>query len=204
MKKVFSLAVLMLLVLQLLPSCGNTVDEAEIKEAAAALIEASYEINEIYFGDGLPYREEEVKYAEEQLGDENDVENAVYLNVKEDCGFKSVSEIKAATSAVYSKTYCEQLFKVGFEGLQDSEGQLYRYARYVENEYFDLTVRYGLEKESRTQGRTYDIDSISVETVGRNFAILRVDSLIGSSPSAAVTLKIVKEENGWRLDTPTY
>ena len=39
-------------------SCGKH-DEEEIKKAAAELIERSYEINEIFFGEGLPRAEEE-------------------------------------------------------------------------------------------------------------------------------------------------
>ena len=61
MKKILSLMLAVLTVAMLLTSCGKKPDIEEVRPRIIELIEASYEINDIFFGDGL----DKVDYGEE-------------------------------------------------------------------------------------------------------------------------------------------
>ena len=62
MKKIFSLLLLSLVLLTAV-SCGKAPTAEEIRPTLEALVEASYEINDIFFGEGLPAIERDSEYA---------------------------------------------------------------------------------------------------------------------------------------------
>ncbi|MBQ8402694.1 MAG: hypothetical protein IJX14_12280, partial [Clostridia bacterium] len=113
MKKLLSL----LLPVLLLSSCGSSVSEADVSAALAELIPASYPLNEIYFGEGLPISDDradvEAFYA--AAGMDNDI-SLNYHPVAPDCGYASVEEIKTATLEVFSESYADYLFTMAFNG----------------------------------------------------------------------------------------
>ena len=56
MKKITSIILIVLTALSL-ASCGAALDDEQTKEVAAPLIEASFNVNEIFFGKGLAHEE---------------------------------------------------------------------------------------------------------------------------------------------------
>ena len=200
MKKMLRAAVLVAAVLLVLPfsSCGKKYTEEEIKSAAAELIEASYEINEIFFGEGLP-------------GVEPEVEDVMrYLLIAEESPYHTEDEVKAAARAVYSENYCSLLFERAFVGFTldetDDDGidttQLVD-ARYLN--YNDELVILPLDEDDIMKlDRTYDTDSIKVLKQKSGTAIISVQSYVNGEKSDEVTLNMIITEKGWRLDSPTY
>ena len=194
MKRIISLIIALVLCSALLISCGDAgYTEDEIKNTAKELIEASLELNEIYFGEGLP------------VSDESSVGSALYAPVTGECKYHSTSEIKAATEKVFTGDYCKILFQRGFEGtsLESSEEKVV-YARYIDDFDGRLTARRDLKETSLTTGRTYDYDSIKVEKMKKTEAVISVQSQVDGKADLIITLTLKLEENGWRLDTPTY
>ncbi len=181
-----------------LASCGNPYDDSEVVSAAAELIEASYEINGIYFGEGLPYDEKDGL---------SDIRN--YYKVAEDSPYATEADLRDATLAVYSEQYALFLFEKAFTGYSvdfgeaDADSTEIVLARYLtDGEHF--LVRRVADAEKLELKRTYDTENIKVVSGKRSGVTVSVPSFLDGVPDADVELTVVKTENGWRLDTPTY
>ncbi len=194
-KRIISL--LLVLTLAFIFTGCSSVDKELVASSAAELIEKSYEINNIYFGAGLP--------AVEYSGDKN--ANPKYSEVSADSPYQSVEEIKEATLAVYSPDYCEYLFNLAFQGVSstDSNNELIGvyYARYVDY-YGILTVKVPDEDEIMKLNRTYDTSHITVVSGTSDRVAISVPSFVDGVPDQDIKLTLVMTENGYRLDSPTY
>ncbi|MBQ6789235.1 MAG: hypothetical protein IJO81_03510 [Clostridia bacterium] len=181
----------------LLCACSVTYDESEIISASAELIEASYDINTVFFGSGLP-------------AVESDDEVLRHYEIAEDSPYHTKDEIKTATLAVYSPDYAEFLFEKAFAGFvfsagdEDSvEADQIIDARYVE--YGDRLVILPIKDEDVMKlDRTYDTANITVVSQKRGRVVLSVPSFVDGVPSDDVELTVIMTADGWRLDTPTY
>lgn len=203
--RVMALTVAILVAAVSVMSCGYDYTEEEVVKAAKKLIKGSYEINVIYFGKGLPISEEESEAAK-KFAEENglSLENVQFLPVTEDSPYFTVEDIKKATNKVYSESYCEYLYKMAFEGYSTEDGYAAVYAKYLEDESGTLTVRIDLA-DNELPARTYDLDSIKIESKKEAEVVISVVSYLnGEKEDKSVSLTLVKEENGWRLDSPTY
>lgn len=177
-------------------SCGAKYEDAEIISAASELIEASYEINVIYFGSGLPTVPSDdtvLKHSE----------------IAEDSPYRTKSEIMDATLAVYTEEYSEYLFEKAFTGFsvsfdEDSvDGDTVIDARYVE--YGGRLVVLPIDEQDVLKlDRTYDTTGIKVVRQRGDKATVSVPSFVKAVPDDEVELTLVKTDDGWRLDTPTY
>lgn len=193
MKKIISLILTVIMISTALISCGDVgYTEKEIKKTAEELVENSTELNEIYFGEGLP------------ITDENSVASALYSPVTEDCKYHSTTEIKAATEKVYTADYCEVLFKRGFEGTSLESETKVVYARFIDDFDGRLTARKDLKETSMTVGRTYDYSTMKVESMKKGEALVSIQSVVENKPDVTVKITLKLESSGWRLDTPTY
>ena len=211
---ILALAVIVCFSFQL-ASCGGKYDEAEIIDASRSLIEQSYEINNIYFGEGLAIDEEELAYAQAANGAEKDYEEKKtdmnYYAVDSECGYSSVSDIKEATLEVYTEEYSNYLFELAFSGFSveigendNTKEQAVAYARYIDNDFGLLAERIVGEEEKLELSRTYDLDGIEVQKQRSGYVMIKVPSYVGGEKSDDVELKLKMTDSGWRLDTPTY
>ncbi len=208
MKKIL----ILLASLLLLTGCGGT-DEAVISAALAELIPASYELNEIYFGEGLPISNDreaaEAFYAAMGAGSEISLN---YHPVSPDCPYQSVEDIREATLEVFSDAYADYLFTMAFEGLssvfdEGTEMQVTKtvsYARYLENDGL-LTVRMNIPEEAIPLNRTYDTSDIEIIREKHGYILVEVQSYVDGVPDERIEVKLVKNAAGaYRLDSPTY
>lgn len=208
MKKIAALFAFIAVLLSAVPamtSCASEADRREAADSAASLIEASLEINEIFYGKGLPQSDADSDDSR-RFADENglDVNAVSYLPVSAECTYKSIQDIKVAAEKVYSSAYCAQLFKVGFEGFSNDEGTRAVYARYMEDESGTLVVRSDLSDTGIQLDRTFDTDTIKVKKLKSNTAVISVDSFLNGEKSDTLELTMVRQDGQWRLDTPTY
>lgn len=201
--KVAVVAVIVIAVIVgVLYGCMPQYDITEVPGAAAELIEASYEINTIFFGDGLPT----IGYdgMDELMGDS-------YSALTEDSPYKSEAEIKEATLKIYTEDYCEFLFEKAFIGQEvdfsnDDAGVaevVQIPARYLTYD-GELIVRYVDEDERLKLNRTYDTGNVRVEKKYRKKVIISVDAFEDGVPVGEETFTLVYTSDGWRLDDPTY
>lgn len=212
MKKVIALLLLVLLTLAVLTSCGTEQYPAEeIIAALDELIPASAELNEIYFGVGLPIDANEDELIEMISGADTDVAPVEYIPVTEDCKYRTETELKEATYAVFSKEYADFLIERGFTGISSStvnaDGEIEVenaiFARYIETDGV-LTRRIGTKDEAMKLGREYDLSSAEVVTAKNGYAVVNVPTTVDGTADVDVRIKLVKTSDGWRLDSPTY
>lgn len=189
----------------MLASCSVDYTEDELKSAAAELIEKSYEVNEIYFGKGLPVAEEDseaIKNFTSEL--DVDVKAVNYLPVTEECPYETIEELKELAADVYSAGYCEYLWKMAFEGLSTDDDQTVSYARYMTDYSGVLTVRADLTEDGPTLSRTYDTENITVDKMKKDEASITLNSFVDGKEDISITFVLKREADGWRLDQPTY
>ena len=180
-------------------------DEGAFLAEVGALIEKSYEVNEIFFGKGLEF-EDEGKTPDEILAECKTEEEKIYLYlpVKESAKYKTREEIMNLAHAVYSASYCEYLEARGFEGISDGDA-VANYARYIEDLTYGLTVNVKSAAEAMKLDRTYDISTLAISRKGRDFVAVTVDAYENGEFAEKKTFKVKLEDSGeWRLDWPTY
>ena len=194
-----------------LASCGAKWEKDEIKSALGDLLPKSFELNEIYFGQGLPVSGDAELTREFFDSFESDVKAANYAPVDEECGYTSVEEIKSATLEVFTAEYSEYLFTRAFvgisavynEGSDAEESKIVSYAMYMEQNGI-LTVRLDIADDALPIGREYDVDKLEIVRQGKDFVIAAVPTRSENGEEFTVRLKLVMTDDGWRLDTPTY
>ena len=173
-KAVIGTAVVIGIVVGVLYGCMPQYDVSEVPAAAKELIEASYEINTVFFGDGLPT----IGYdgIDELLGDS-------YSALSEDSPYKSEAEIKEAALKVYTEDYCEFLFEKAFIG---------------------QNVDFTDEDEILKLNRTYDTSNVRIVKKYRKKVVVGVQSFVDGVPDGEETFTLEITPTGWRLDDPTY
>lgn len=211
------LPILLITTLLLLSSCGGSMTEAEVSAVLAELIPASYPLNEIYFGEGLPISDDradvEAFYA--AVGMDNDI-SLNYHPVSPEAPYTTAEAIREATLAVFSDSYADYLFTMAFDGLssvfnEDTEQQVTQtvsYARYMETDGI-LTVRMNIGEDAIPLNRTYDTNDIEIIRDKLNgvhgYLLVEVQSYVDGQPDVKVEVKLVKNAEGqFRLDSPTY
>lgn len=207
------------LVLFLLPwmtSCGKERKPLEItdEEAQAVLEElvpASYEINEIFFGVGLPYEGETEEEEESTTDTEIDFDDGAslittsYLPVTEDCGYASIREIKAAAQAVYSMGYLESVYVTMFEGMAatSEDGLLNNNVSPRYKELAGILCVDALHEPLAIRGR---LTVLSSEVVKKTPDYVSVSCLCRNEAGeeSQETFLLTLENGVWLLDGPTY
>lgn len=200
-----------LLILLTLTSCGGGVhSEEEIRTVLDELLPKSFELNEIYFGEGLPMSNDKAMVEQFYGMFDSDVEAINYHPVDVSCGYTTETDIREATLEVFTADYAEYLFGRAFSGISatfnEGEEQEYTstavYAMYIEQDGI-LTVRINLDEEAIPLGRTYDLDGMELTENAENFVIAKIPTEMDGR-ALDVELRLVKTPDGWRLDSPTY
>ena len=181
-------------------------DKAEVEAAAVVLLENSKILNEIYWGEGIPYV------------DDKSLSSGSYYpadqNYLDSIGIETIEDLKRLTEKTYSDGMCDQIYKTilssvysdtGIVGLARYE-QVYTgknndvpdYIRvYTEAKcWFEDTVDYHPEVEAlRSEGDVvYVMVLVTVTSHEDPEKVMNINLEIG----------LVEEEDGWRLDSPTY
>jgi len=192
-----------ILALSLAGCAGSGMTEDEIRDTFRSLVEDSYVLNEVYYGDGLPYTEDTSIMAQLANAAWSETFRVSYMPVAEDAPFHSEAEIREATRAVFSETICEHLFTLAFAGMSTENAETVSYARFIEESGI-LTVRVDLAEEAFPTGRTYDFDSMEIRRDRKNTVTASFVSYMDGEKSVDVEITIIKTADGWRLDSPTY
>ena len=107
--------------LLILASCSPKNDPDTVRAALDSLVEQSYALNEVYFGAGLPISDDREDVERFYASFDTDITSINYHPVAADAAFQSEDEIRTATEAVFSQSYCTYLFERAFSGISDSE-----------------------------------------------------------------------------------
>ena len=217
--KLLSLLLCIFLIGAVLVSChgdkGKTdreYDEAEVCAAARVLIEKSKILNEIYYGAGIPYKE---PIKEDAEIDVYMLADPAYLSaLYEDHGIKDIETLKEKTKEVFSKTGSASVISAFLQNTPGVNGMA-GYARYyMAKENVDLGTQAGLMV--RTNAKNYYENTASVEYIYDGMHVSAVDGEYltvslkvkttgkdGTETTRDMTVKLIEEENGYRLSGST-
>ena len=206
-KKITKKAVCLLLlsaVLLTVCSCSTKPPAIEeVKETFSGLIEASYEINGIIFGNAVETYDRQ---------DEEVIKNGIYYNVPdgfynyefltENNKYQTEDEIREATLKVYSEDYISSVLDSCFNGFMDESGETA-----VQPKYLGHTGKLMLNTEYEvyvTGDRRYDFDTMEIVKPSNGKIVnVSLDAIDGEERTKA-RLTFVLQDGEWRLDGPTY
>ena len=179
-------------------------DKAEVEAAASVLIEDSKLLNYIYWGKGIPYVDDKsLSSGSYYPADEN------YLNT---IGIKTINDLKALTEKTYSKGMCEWIYSTVLSSVHSdtSVAGLSRYEQVYSGKNNDVPEYIRVY----TEANYWLVDEVeyhpSVEALrseGETVYVLilvSVTSPEGKVMNTNLEIGLVEEEDGWRLDSPTY
>ncbi len=196
-----------------LVSCSNSApDIEEIRERVEYLIEGAFEINEIFFGNGLPIDEGGAVIYGEVEG---------YDYVSNEAKYRTVIQIKEAAEKIYSADYLEYIYDTVFQGYADPTVGIIT-ARFIEE---NGELLQSSDNEPLYNGvRKYDYSTMKIVRPS-NSSIVNIDITAWiegaelpdtsydfsdeyndmiSGQRHTVRLTLVKQNGEWYLDTPTY
>ena len=180
----FVLACVILFALVLPFASCERQDEAQSIEIVKDLIERSYTLNVVYYGEGLPYDEEKQVEGE-------------YYEVTEDAPFRIRNDLIVETRAVFSEDLALGLLGAYLDGY--SNMGVVVYARYLTGPDGYLTV-YKDYKNVNDQITKYDTSSVQIIKNRKNKIVASVTSVDGGE---TIEVTLIYENDAWKLDTPT-
>ena len=208
-KRVILLTLVVIMTVFLAVSCqkvqNREYDEAEVLSAAKTLIEKSEILNELYYGKGIAY--------------ENDMNLATGIYYPADeisvrsFGIETVDDIKVLTRECFTTALSNIMIGTKLVAVTDSSGNQ-SYVRYYQKyDSLDKTkpecIMVNKETEVLLKDKvTYDYSTLSVK--GSEGEIVKVTIAVtvenenGDVQYKTLEIGLLEEENGWRIDTPTY
>lgn len=197
MKKILCILVMLSLVFSVV-SCGGRdrkYDAGEVKTAAEMLIKKSRTLNDIYWGAGIRYYE-----------DENYVDGSFYpadpIHLV-DLGFETVKELREKTEKVFSKGYSEVIFENAF--VADDDGELALMKRYYQG--IDCIMVNSKSTVFLTDKVTYLFDTLEATHSEGDVVFVSINVRVErdeNTQERTIKIGLVEQEDGWRIDTPTY
>ena len=182
-------------------------NEAEVISAAKELLSKAQRLNEIYYGHGIEY-------------DASDISNANGYYYPADImsldkfGVTSLDDIKALTRECFTTGQSDYMINTVLSSIRDGSGDIIFFARYYqEYETLSENVKKCLMVYSKYEPLLVDTIEYfydTVKVVDVEGEIIKVEIEVkATSPSGDVQMKkvvvnLLEEENGFRLDSPTY
>lgn len=209
--KIITLILTLTLCLGAFVGCGDDdevenreYDAAEVEAAAAILLEESKLLNYIYWGKGIPY-----------VLDENLSSGSYYPADEEyldSIGIKTIDDLKQKTAKTFSDGMCEWIYSTVLSSVY-SDSSVAGLSRYEQ-------VWGGKNNDEPEYIRVYSeanywlVDEVeyhpSVEALRSEGEIVYVMVLAtvtnaeGKVMNTNLEVGLVEEEDGWRLNSPTY
>ena len=165
--------------------CGAP-DTETAKTTVKDLVTQSYELNQIYFGEGLKYRDS---------GNANDV----YMPVLETEKYILKSRLVERTKEVFSESLAISLIDMAFSGVQSEINQNSVMSRYMvqsDDDYLYVNKDYEPVVDKVAE---FNYDTIVITKVSGRFITATVETTGGE----VIEVTLVKEKSGWRLDSYT-
>lgn len=173
-----NLCVLLIAVLVFsLCSCGGNMTDESAKAELERLLPVSYELNEIFWGKGLPTKLSESSYAMQPVTD--------------DCGYKSVDDIIKKAKTVFSEEYVEEIVSAILTDGDDTN------ARYAD---IDGVLKADLRYPQFDVKGNIVISTAKIKKQNSRMMIVTAEYEDGGSTE----LTLIMQDGKWYLDSPTY
>ncbi len=164
----------------------KSVSDTEAKAIFNTLVKESYELNVIYFGDGLKPQVPEN-------------ESDLYAPVQGSENYTAKLPLVERTREIFSSDYASDIIKTAFEGEAGAVGTTAVYARYIEYEGY-LSVMRNIEG---IEVAKYDYSTTEIIKNSKRFIIAKIKTT-NLEKNDFVEITLINEENGWRIDSATY
>lgn len=193
----------MLLSVFTMTSCNRKFDEAEVLEAAEKLLKTAEMLNKVYYGSGIQYFDSDEEIGYYRKADPNHLEKL---------GFATIEELKKITEETFTKRYSETVYSTILSSLTD-DTSIVSPARYYQvfDEKTNLPTHIMVYSKftALLKGEIeYDYTTLRVEGSKKEKVNLLIEATVknteGLSQKTTVKVTLVEEENGWRIDNPTY
>ena len=165
--------------------CGK-VSEDEAISLVKDLVSRSYDLNVVYYGEGIKYRE---------TGNSN----SIYMPALETEKYMLKSVLMKETNLVFSETLAISLIEMSFNGIASEINQnavQSRYLVYGDDDLIHVNKNYEPVVDKVT---SYKYDNIEITKISRRF----IEATVYTTENEAVEVTLIKESNGWRLDSVT-
>ena len=186
-KKIISIILLAILCFSFFGCSINQNSKKTIVAKAIfnSLVSSSYELNVIFFGEGLQHHEAE--------------EGEFYAPVISSEKYNSRKELESATAEIFSSSYTESIIDIAFFGTQGGISGTVNFARYIE--YNDcLTARVDYEPIEIAE---YDFSTTEITKISNKFIQGKIMTT-NFEKNEYVEITLINEDNGWRIDSATY
>ena len=176
-------------------SCGKGPQLDEVKDHVAATVDKSIELNEIFYGEGLPV------FTEMITG------NDYYLVDTEKSDYDTIDELKAALAEIYTTDYCTAMNEVMFVGIADNLGSLL--PRFIEEDMSGMLMQDKYAENILPGDRVFDYAAMTMERSSKNSFTVRIPATLNGEKDADAVLTFRREISSdgkavWKLDSPTY
>lgn len=186
-----------------LSSCNRSYDEEEIIEVSKILLKDAEMLNIVYYGSGIEYFDDE---------DEKGYYRKANVNHLEELGFSTIDELKTLTDKTFSKGYSSEIYSTILSSLS-TDISIVSPARYYQA-YDEETgapthiMVYSNFTPMLKDSIVYDYESLRVDGSKKEKVYVKIDATVtnadGKSQTTTVTVALVEEDDGWRIDNPTY
>lgn len=214
MKKISKLLITLLILVGVLLGCVGCAGRApkleQIYDRVVSLIEASYEINEVFYGNGLPFCDRNLPVYESLYSDltkEGFVRD--YHIVSEQSKYHSIEAIQQAAEKVYSSALLKSSVYPGIlEGLVEytpGATQNRILARYIQDN-TDLYILIEEEDAFHPTPLIYDYASMKIIRPSNSKRVaISINAWEEDQPDRVfeMTLFLLKENDVWLLDKLT-
>ena len=179
-------------------------DAAEVEAAAVELIEASKLLNYIYWGKGIPYVDDKNLSS----GSYYPADDAYLAQV----GITTIQDLKDKTAKVFSSEMCEWIYSTVLSSVY-SDTTVAGLSRYEQvftgknNNEPDYIRVYTEATYWLVDDVEYDPHVEATHSKGQVVYVTVLATVInpeGKVMNTNLEIGLVEEEDGWRLDTPTY
>lgn len=216
-KRFFAVVLAVTAAAMLLSSCSLFSSAPKLTDEDAVsvlseLIPTSQELNEIFLGEGL-------RAEGDESGSNYDF-GAEYYPVASDEKYQSIDEIKSAAEKVFSADYLKTLYRLAFDGVEETvtsapeteEGETAKVDldapinEAIEPRYIMKEDRLCVDVKYKGYKLTSEPIASSARVTKQKFetATVELDYKDGDGNLSQMKIELVYENDGWRLDSPTY
>ena len=205
MRRFFSLTVSVLLIISIctsMISCekNRKYDTDEVIGAARILIEKSIPLNELLYGKGIAYTDEGVGIY--KRADKSSLDSF---------GISNLDQVKRMIKEIYSDSYSETIFNSDTFSSIKIDDVIKSYNRYYQEYDKDGNPTYIMvnSKYEYFLKGSYEYHE-SMEIIGVKGEVITVRTLVtvtgenGKVKNINLDIRLIEQENGWRLESPTY
>jgi hypothetical protein len=186
-----------------LSSCNRRYNEEEVVAAAQILLKDAEMLNNVYYGSGIEYYDSDEEKGYYRKANDNHLEKL---------GFSTIDELKTLTEKTYSAEYSSILYSTILSPMATDTSIIVpaRYYQVYDEESGEPThiMVYSKFIPMMKDKIEYDYSTLKATGSKKEKVYVTVEATVtredGKSQKTTVTITLVEEESGWKIDNPTY